>query len=31
MIGQELEQVLGGAFSAIARDLLVPVIKELYF
>ena len=31
MIGQELEQVLGGAFSSIARDLLVPVIKRAIY
>tara|TARA_Y100001938_G_C8093432_1_gene436594 strand:+ start:2246 stop:3862 length:1617 start_codon:yes stop_codon:yes gene_type:complete len=31
MIGQELEQVLGGAFSSIARDLLVPLIKRTVF
>jgi hypothetical protein len=31
MIGQELEQVLGGAFSSIARDLLVPVIKRTIY
>ena len=31
MIGQELEQVLGGAFSAIARDLLVPIIKRTVY
>lgn len=31
MIGQELEQVLGGAFSSIARDLLVPMIKRTIY
>lgn len=31
MIGQELEQVLGGAFSSIARDLLVPMIRRAVF
>lgn len=31
MIGQELEQVLGGAFSSIARDLLVPMIKRAIY
>lgn len=28
MIGQELENVLGGAFSAIARNLFNPIIKR---
>jgi len=31
MIGQELEHVLGGAFSAIARDLMEPVVKRAVF
>jgi hypothetical protein len=31
MIGQELEHVLGGAFSAIARDLMEPVVKRTVF
>ena len=31
MIGQELEHVLGGAFSAIARDLMVPIVKRTVF
>ena len=31
MIGQELEQVLGGAFSSIARDLLVPMVQRTIF
>ena len=31
MIGQELEQVLGGAFSSIARDLLVPMVLRTVF
>ena len=31
MICQESEQVLGGAFSSIARDLLVPMIKRTVF
>ena len=31
MIGQELEQVLGGAFSSIARDLLTPMIERTLF
>lgn len=31
MIGQELEHVLGGAFSSIARDLMVPVVKRAIF
>jgi hypothetical protein len=31
MIGQELEHVLGGAFSAIARDLMVPIVKRAIF
>ena len=31
MIGQELEQVLGGAFSAIAKDLLIPIIKRTLY
>jgi len=31
MIGSELETVLGGAFSAIARDLMEPVVKRTIF
>lgn len=31
MIGQELEHVLGGAFSAIARDLMQPVVARTVF
>ena len=31
MVGQELEHVLGGAFSAIARDLMVPIVKRTVF
>tara|TARA_R100000458_G_scaffold59948_1_gene73127 strand:+ start:1710 stop:3287 length:1578 start_codon:yes stop_codon:yes gene_type:complete len=31
MVGQELEQVLGGAFSAISRNLLVPIVERTIF
>ena len=31
MIGQELEHVLGGAFSAIARDLMQPLVSRTVF
>jgi len=31
MIGQELEHVLGGAFSAIARSLMHPIISRSIF
>lgn len=31
MQGQELENVLGGAFSAIARDLLVPMLQRAIY
>jgi len=31
MIGSELETVLGGAFSAIARDLMEPIVKRVVF
>ncbi len=31
MIGQELENVLGGAYSSIARDLLVPMVKRCIY
>jgi len=31
MQGQELENVLGGAFSAIARDLLEPMLKRAIY
>lgn len=31
MIGQELEHVLGGAFSSIARDLMSPIVKRAVF
>ena len=30
-IGQELETVLGGAFSAISRDLFLPIIQRAIF
>jgi len=30
-IGQELENVLGGAFSAIARDLMVPIVRRTLY
>ena len=30
-VGQELEQVLGGAFSAIARDMMVPIVQRAMF
>jgi hypothetical protein len=31
MIGSELETVLGGAFSAIARDLMEPIVRRSIF
>ncbi len=31
MVGQELEQVLGGVFSSIARDLLEPIVKRTFY
>jgi len=31
LIGSELETVLGGAFSAIARDLMEPIVKRTVF
>ena len=31
MIGQELEHVLGGAFSSIARELMEPIVKRTVF
>ena len=31
MIGSELETILGGAFSAIARELMEPIIKRTIF
>lgn len=31
MIGSELETVLGGAFSSIARDLVEPIVKRAVF
>lgn len=31
MIGSELETVLGGAFSSIARDLIEPIVKRAVF
>lgn len=31
MVGQELEHVLGGAFSAIARDLMRPIVRRTVF
>tara|TARA_Y100000034_G_C6899805_1_gene415723 strand:- start:862 stop:2469 length:1608 start_codon:yes stop_codon:yes gene_type:complete len=31
MIGQELEHVLGGAFSAIARELMRPLVSRVLF
>ena len=31
MVGQELENVLGGAFSSIARDLMVPVVSRCVY
>lgn len=30
-IGQELEQVLGGVFSSIARELMVPIVRRAMF
>ena len=31
MIGQELEHVLGGAFSSIARELMQPIVRRCVF
>ena len=31
MIGSELETVLGGAYSAISRDLMVPIINRTVY
>jgi hypothetical protein len=31
MIGQELEHVLGGAFSSIARELMRPIVQRAMF
>ena len=31
MIGQELEHVLGGAFSSIARELMKPIVSRALF
>ena len=31
MIGQELEHVLGGAFSSIARELMSPIVRRAVF
>ena len=31
LLGQELEQVLGGAFSAIASDLFVPLVRRTIY
>jgi hypothetical protein len=31
MVGQQLEEVLGGAFSTIARDLMEPIVKRAVF
>ena len=31
VIGQELEQVLGGVFSSIARELLSPIVRRTLF
>ena len=31
MVGQELEQVLGGVFSSIARDLLEPMVRRTFY
>jgi hypothetical protein len=31
MIGSELETILGGAFSAIARDLMSPILRRFVF
>lgn len=30
-IGQELENILGGAFSAIARDLFIPILNRTVY
>jgi hypothetical protein len=31
LVGQQLEEVLGGAFSSIAKDLLEPLVKRTVF
>lgn len=31
MVGEELEQVLGGVFSSIARDLLQPIVRRTFY
>ena len=31
MMGQELEQVLGGAFSAIANEMMTPIVERSIF
>ena len=31
MVGQQLEEVLGGAFSTIARDLMEPIVRRAVF
>ena len=31
MVGQQLESVLGGAFSSIARDLMAPIVERAVF
>ena len=31
MAGQQLEEVLGGAFSAIAKDLMEPIVRRAVF
>ena len=31
MIGSELETILGGAFSSIAREMMVPIVKRAVF
>ncbi len=31
MVGQQLESVLGGAFSSIARDLMAPIVTRAVF
>ena len=31
MVGQQLEEILGGAFSSIARELMEPIVKRAVF
>lgn len=31
MVGQQLESVLGGAFSSIARDMMAPLVRRAVF